>query len=144
MNRWLYRWLLAVGIGHIVLGVVLAFAAHFSITDDYFRQLYASTGSADLPPAGYDGLLRTMVGLFGPTVASWGVLLCVLVSLYYRHGHAVIKPALFVALLVWCVLDSSISLYFGLTMHAYLNSAAALSIAIPLLLLKPQAGQERN
>ncbi|MGE8362265.1 TIGR01777 family oxidoreductase [Pseudomonas sp.] len=142
MNRWLYRWLLAVGIGHIVLGVVLAFAAHFSITDDYFQQLYASTGSADLPSAAYDSLLRTMVGLFGPTVASWGVLLCVLVSLYYRHGHAVIKPALFVALLVWCVLDSSISLYFGLTMHAYLNSAAALSIAIPLLLLKPSSRPE--
>lgn len=144
MNRWLYRWLLAVGLGHVALGIVLAFAAHFSITDDYFQQLYASTGSAELPSAAYDGLLRTMVGLFGPTVASWGLLLCVLVKLYHDHGHALIKPALFMALLVWCVLDSSISLYFGLTMHAYLNSAAALSIAIPLLLLKHASRYEEQ
>lgn len=142
MNRWLYRWLLAVGIGHVILGVLLAFAAHFSITDAYFQQLYVSTGSVGLPSAAYESLLRTMVGLFGPTVASWGVLLCGLISLYYHHGHPAIKPALFLALLIWCVLDSSISLYFGLTLHAYLNSTVALSIALPLLLLKPHTRPE--
>lgn len=144
MNRWLYHWLLAVGMGHIVLGICLAFAVHFPITDGYFQQLYASTGSTVEPPAAYADLLRTMVGLFGPTVASWGVLLCVLVRLYSRHGHAVIKPTLFIALLLWCMLDSGISLYFNLNMHAYLNVAAALSIAIPLFLLRPQARQRKS
>jgi hypothetical protein len=136
MQNLLYRWLLLVGLGHVVLGIVLAFAAHLPITLSYFEYLYASVASAS-PPAEFQTLLRTMVGLFGPTVASWGLLFCVLVQLYRQHGHRQIKPALFAALLVWCVLDSAISAYFDLWLHVYLNSAAAVSIALPLLLLQP-------
>jgi hypothetical protein len=136
MQNLLYRWLLLIGLGHVVLGVVLAFAAHLPITLAYFDYLYASVSAAP-PPVEYQGLLRTMVGLFGPTVASWGVLFSLLVVLYRQHGHPQIKPALFAALLLWCVLDSAISAHFGLLLHLYLNIAAALAIALPLLGLRP-------
>ncbi len=135
MQTLIYRWLLAVGLGHVLLGIVLAFAAHTSLTQGYFDYLYASVSSTS-PSAEFEGLLQTMVGLFGPTVASWGLLFCALVVLYRQHGHRLIKPALFAALLLWCVLDSGISLYFGLSLHAYLNGAAALSLALPLLWLR--------
>ncbi|MDX5372820.1 MAG: TIGR01777 family oxidoreductase [Pseudomonadaceae bacterium] len=136
MQTLLYRWLLLVGLGHVALGVALAFAAHLPLTQAYFDYLHASVATTP-PPAEYQALLRTMVGLFGPTVASWGLLFSVLVVLYRRHGHALIKPAIFAALLLWCLLDSAISAYFGLWLHFYLNSAAALSIAIPLCFLQP-------
>lgn len=136
MQTWLYRWLLAVGLGHVGLGIALAFAAHTSLAQGYFDYLYASVSSQP-PSSEYQGLLQTMVGLFGPTVASWGLLFCTLIVLYRRHGHSLIKPALFAALLLWCALDSGISAYFGLSLHVYLNLSAALSIALPLLLLKP-------
>jgi hypothetical protein len=136
MQNLLYRWLLLVGLGHVALGVALAFAAHLAVTQPYFDYLHASVSS--LPPsAEFQGLLRTMVGLFGPTVASWGVLFCALVVLYRQHGHRLIKPALFAALLVWCALDSAISAHFGLLLHFYLNAVAALSIALPLWALRP-------
>lgn len=136
MQLWLYRWLLLVGLSHVLLGVALAFAAHLPITQPYFDYLYASVASTPPTPQ-YQDLLRTMVGLFGPTVASWGLLLCTLVVLWRQHGHRLIKPALLAALLLWCVLDSSISAYFGLRLHVYLNLTAALSIALPLLWLRP-------
>jgi len=136
MQNQLYRWLLLVGLGHVALGIALAFAAHLPITQPYFDYLYASVATTT-PPAEFQTLLRTMVGLFGPTVASWGLLFSLLVFLYREHGHRQIKPAIFAALLVWCLLDSAISLYFGLLWHAYLNTAALLSIALPLLALRP-------
>lgn len=136
MQTWLYRWLLAVGLGHVALGIALAFAAHTSLAQGYFDYLYASVTS-NPPSAHFQGLLQTMVGLFGPTVASWGLLFCTLIVLYRCHGHRLIKPALFAALLLWCALDSGISAYFGLSLHAYLNSAAALSLGMPLVWLKP-------
>lgn len=136
MQNLLYRWLMLVGLSHVVLGMVLAFAVHLPITQPYFDYLHASV--AALPPSvEFQGLLRTLVGLFGPTVASWGVLFCVLVMLYRRHGHRLIKPAIFFALLIWCALDSALSSHFGLLLHAYLNAAAALSIALPLAFLRP-------
>lgn len=138
MQNLLYRWLLLVGLGHVVLGVVLAFTAQLPLADTYFQQLYASFAVEPMSTP-YHNLLTTMVRLFGPTVASWGLLFTLLVHLYRQHGHALIKPVLFAALLVWCVLDSGISAYYGLSLHVYLNSAAALSIALPLLLLRPLA-----
>lgn len=136
MQNLLYRWLLLVGLAHVVLGVILAFAAHLPIAQPYFDYLHASVSNQP-PPVQYQQLLRTLFSLFGPTIASWGLLFCALVALYRRHGHRPIKPLLLAALLLWCVLDSAISLHFGLALHAYLNAAAALSIALPLLLLRP-------
>ena len=136
MQTLLYRWLLLIGLGHVVLGVALIFAAHLPITQGYFDYLYASVSSSP-PPAELHRLLRTMVSLFGPTVASWGVLFCALVVLYRHSAQSLIKPALYAALVAWCALDSGISLYFGLNLHAYLNSATALSLALPLFWLKP-------
>lgn len=138
MQNLIYRWLLLIGMGHVVLGVALAFAAQGPLLEPYFQYLYASV--AEQPPSvEFQQLLRTMVGLFGPTVASWGVLFSLLVHLYREHGHRLIKPVLFAALMLWCVLDSAISAYFGLLAHAYLNATAALSIAVPLLVLRPRA-----
>ncbi|MBB6341115.1 uncharacterized protein (TIGR01777 family) [Pseudomonas fluvialis] len=136
MQTMLYRWLLLVGLGHVLLGIILAFAAHLPVSQLYLDYLHASVSSVP-PSAEFDGLLRTMVGLFGPTVASWGVLFSLLIVLYRQHGHRQIKPMIFNALLVWCVLDSSISVYFDLWLHASLNAATALAIAIPLYYLQP-------
>lgn len=139
MQNLIYRWMLLIGLSHVVLGVALAFAAQSWVLEPYFQYLYASVSSTP-PSAEFQHLLRIMVGLFGPTVASWGVLFSLLVHLYCQHGHGLIKPVLFAALLVWCLLDSAISAYFGLLAHAYLNAAAVLSIAVPLLFLRPRAG----
>ncbi|QKE62717.1 TIGR01777 family protein [Aquipseudomonas campi] len=138
MQNLLYRWLLAVGLGHVLLGVVLAFTAQLPIAAPYFQYLYASVAASPAPTAEYHSLLTTMVRLFGPTVASWGLLFSLLVYLYRQHGHALIKPALFAALLLWCVLDSAISAYYGILAHTYLNTLAALSIALPLYFLAPR------
>lgn len=142
MQNLLYRWLLLVGLGHVVLGVALAFTAQLPLADAYFQQLYASFAVEPVATP-YHDLLTTLVRLFGPTVASWGLLFTLLVQLYRQHGHALIKPGLFAALLLWCVLDSGISLYFGILAHAYLNTAAALAIAIPLLALRPLATSQK-
>lgn len=136
MQTLLYRWLLLVGFGHIALGVVFAFSAYLPLTQGYLDYLSASISNSP-PAAEFEGLLRTQVALFGPTVASWGILFCTLVILYRHSQQRLIKPALYAALIVWSVLDSAISLSFDLNLHAYLNSAVALSLALPLYWLKP-------
>ena len=136
MQGLLYRWLLLMGAGHVLLGIVLAFAAHLPLTQGYFDYLYAARG-LPLPSPEQQVPLRTLVGLFGPTVASWGLLFCALLVIYRRHGLGLIKPVLIAALLLWSLLDSAFSIAFGFTLHAYLNGAAALAMGIPLLALKP-------
>jgi hypothetical protein len=137
MQRFLYRWLLLVGVGHITLGLLLAFTAHTPLLQPYFDYLLASV-SPQLPAPEFQSLLKSMVQLFGPTVASWGALFTLLIVLYRQHGHGWIKYGLYAALLIWCVLDSLISAGHGMLIHVYLNSSAALAIALPLFFLQPQ------
>ncbi|MET1077991.1 MAG: TIGR01777 family oxidoreductase [Pseudomonas sp.] len=137
MQNLFYRWLLLIGLGHVALGVVLAFTAQLPIAMPYFQYLYASVGAGQAASPEQHSVVTTLVRLFGPTVASWGLLFSLLVHLYRQHGHALIKPTLFAALLVWCLLDSGISTYYGILAHAYLNMAAALAIAVPLYFLVP-------
>jgi uncharacterized protein (TIGR01777 family) len=137
MQKLLYRWLLLVGMGHVALGLLLALGAHSSLLEPYFHYLHASVATPP-PTAAFQTLLKSMVQLFGPTVASWGVLFTLLIQLYRKHGYSWIKYGLYAALLVWCLVDSMISVYHGIYAHAYLNAAAALSIALPLFFLTPR------
>ncbi|MBX9753408.1 MAG: hypothetical protein K2X80_01545 [Pseudomonadaceae bacterium] len=136
-QKWLYLWLLGVGSGHVVLGVTLALGGQSSLLAPYFDNLLSQFGlhAAD---AETRIMAQTLIQLFGPTVASWGLLFCCLTYLYRRHGEALIKLSLFAALLLWLPLDCLISAAHGLYWHLYLNFAVGLLIALPLLLLKPQ------
>jgi hypothetical protein len=137
MQKYLYLWLQAIGAGHIVLGVALALGAQTTLLEPYFANLLSQFALTD-----NDGLVlrlaQTLIQLFGPTVASWGVLFCTLLYLYRRHGDAVIKLAIFAALLLWLPLDCLISARQGLYLHVYLNLTVGLLIALPLAFLKPQ------
>ncbi|MDO8695889.1 MAG: hypothetical protein Q7J74_02140 [Pseudomonas sp.] len=137
MQKWLYLWLLGVGGGHVVLGVALALGAQASLLAPYFDHLLSQFG---LHAAGAETrlLAQTLIQLFGPTVASWGLLFCCLIYLYRRRGEPLIKLSLFAALLLWLPLDCLISAAHSLYWHLYLNLAAGLLIALPLALLKPQ------
>jgi hypothetical protein len=137
MQTYLYRWLLLVGVGHVALGLLLAFTAHAGFLQPYFDYLLASV-STQRPAPEFQTLLKSMVQLFGPTVASWGALFTLLIVLYRQHGHSWIKYGLYVALLIWCVVDSLISARHGLLIHVYLNVSTALLIALPLFFLAPK------
>lgn len=137
MQDLLYRWLLLVGLGHVLLGLGLALFGALPAMEPYFQELYASAGEAAPSPA-QQALVKTLIQLFGPTVASWALFYCLLLALYRRQGEAWIKAGLLLGLLLWWGPDCWISARAGLYSHLYLNTAVALAIAIPLALLKPQ------
>ena len=62
-----------------------------------------------------------LVAVFGPTVASWGVLLFALVKAFFRNPSIATWRALVVSVLVWAVLDSSLCAYYGLYFAVALN-----------------------
>lgn len=136
LQRGLYLWLLLAGLAHVLLGAGLAVLGAPASLDGYFALLHASTGEAAPGPA-QQALVRTLIQLFGPTVASWGLLFCLLLRQYRRHGDRLLKAGLLLALLLWWSADCWISLRAGLYAHLYLNSAVLLAIAVPLLLLRP-------
>ena len=132
----IYRWLLFVGLGHVLLGILFILIAQSSLINFYLEHLQQAF-STDLS-AQEESLVRTLLQLFGPTVASWGLLFCIATYSFVQQGKLAIKWALMLAVLIWFVLDSGLSLYMSLYYHLIINLVAAASIVIPLLLLKAQ------
>jgi hypothetical protein len=137
MQKLIYGWLLLIGAGHVIAGVALPFLTDTPLFDPYLQLLQAHLGEGRDSSAA-QSLLRLLVGLFGPTVASWGLLYCALLHLYRQHGLRLVKPTLYAALLLWCLLDSGLSARAGLDLNLYLNFGVALAIGIPLAFLQPR------
>tara|TARA_R110000764_G_scaffold121256_1_gene208967 strand:+ start:592 stop:1029 length:438 start_codon:yes stop_codon:yes gene_type:complete len=135
MQKILYYWLMLVGLGHFVLGLVFILVAKTGLMTPYVAGLYAAFDVGF--DTEVDQLTRSMLQLFGPTVASWGLLFCMAVYHYVVSGTAVFKLALMTAVLVWFCLDSGVSAVNGMYSHLWINTPVAILILLPLWLLQP-------
>jgi hypothetical protein len=119
----------AVAITHIILGILLPFLAQTNIVakllvDEMFIGIVLSD-AAQLQAA-------YVIALFGPTVASWGILLFVLAQSFFESPTKQKWLGLIAAVLVWYIGDSAYSLINGVTTAFLLNSFVAASLLIPL------------
>ncbi|OUS24765.1 hypothetical protein A9Q99_23510 [Gammaproteobacteria bacterium 45_16_T64] len=140
MQRYLYSWLLLVGVGHVLLGLAFILVAKTSLIDPYLSYLYvvfSIPSDTSLASNANESLLRTILQLFGPTIASWGALFCIAVSSYMRLGDQRIKMGIILALLIWFMIDCSLSVLNGINAHLVINILACISILPPLVMLKP-------
>jgi uncharacterized protein len=137
MQRLIYLWLMAVGAGHIVLGVALALGVQAARLAPYFDNLLTQF-ALPIDEAATRNLAQALLQLFGPTVASWGLLFSGLIYLYHQRGEALCKWLIFAALLLWLPLDCLISARHGLYPQVWLNLCVGLLIALPLARLKPR------
>ncbi|MDE1464709.1 TIGR01777 family oxidoreductase [Spartinivicinus poritis] len=136
MQQLIYRWLIFLGISHVLLGLLFAVLANTQLFAAYTQYLFKQFDATQA--ANQVDLLGTMLQLFGVTVASWGVLFTVAVHQYWCDGGSLLKKAICIAVVVWLVLDTCISLYWGIEVHAYLNMPVGLAMLLPMLLLKPR------
>jgi hypothetical protein len=77
--------------------------------------------------------IKFLIAVFGPTVASWGVLFYALVKTYFRSPTRGTWWALVISIVVWAPMDSALCLSYGLYPAVALNAAVA-SLFLGLLL----------
>ena len=123
------RWLQLIAIAHIIGGLMLPVVVQLDIAQPYFRLManeFALSSQQDLL------FLQFLVGIFGPTIASWGVLFWAVVTQSFAlptKGAWWIKIA---ASVVWAVYDSIYSNFYGLWINAVINGVVFISIVVPL------------
>lgn len=124
------KWLKALAIIHIIGGLGLPFLVFSSVTTSYFEQL------AQQFPNSNPESLRFLIGIFGPTVASWGLLFYYAISKAFKSLKTSDWWFLVITILVWATLDSAYSWYFGISPHIVINTIMLLLILTPLALSK--------
>ncbi|WP_156823096.1 hypothetical protein [Kangiella aquimarina] len=124
------RWLQTLAIFHIIGGLLLPIMVYTPLATPYFEHLQAAFTNSN-PQS-----LQFLIGVFGPTVASWGLLF------FYAIGKAFESQTrkdwwlLVSAALVWAVLDTAFSIANNVFAHLYLNGGVLILFLLPLFFAK--------
>ena len=144
------KWLELIAFLHIIGGLSLSFRWPSVIWFEYQQRLLklfsesSEVGTGII--AGAEPIVSMLIQLFGPTIASWGILMFYLIrcinidSLSSDENKSNIN-ILLLATSVWFVVDTTISVSFGVMLHAVINLFAALSILLPLVYLRFRKGE---
>ncbi len=76
------------------------------------------------------------VSVFGPTVASWGLLFSILINQYFAAPNENLWRGLVLSLLVWAPVDSVLCIYYGFYAGALVNAVVFFFVGTLLLLAR--------
>ncbi len=122
--------LLTVALAHVVAGLLLAIlpfapSVHVKLVVAIFGEGKDSEE------------VMFLLSVFGPTVASWGILFFALAKAFFRNPTTGSWWGLVLSIAIWAPLDSALCMYYGLYSAVALNAAIALAF---LALLLPVRG----
>ncbi len=118
-----------VGPLHVVAGLLLFLTAFLPGAQDYLA------GAAGLTDDNYSPFL---FAVFGPTVASWGVLFGVVVRQFIEYPSRRLWNAMVLAVVIWAPLDTSLCLYYGVYGGVVVNALVTVVLLALLFNVKPQ------
>ena len=118
-----------VGPLHVVAGLLLFLTAFLPGVQDYLA------GAAGLTDNNYSPFL---FAVFGPTVASWGVLFGVVVQQFIEYPSRRLWNAMVLAVLIWAPLDTSLCLYYGVYGGVVVNALVTVLLLALLFKVKPR------
>ncbi len=126
------KWLLAVGVLIAGFGVLMAFTAGTPLFDLFNRQIDPAFWSGAV-----DGTARQfqhwLYGVWGSTIAGWGIFLAYIVRHPFAKKESWAWECLAVGLVLWYILDTSLSIYYGVFFNVAFNSLVLAATAVPLM-----------
>ncbi|MFA9406022.1 MAG: hypothetical protein ACERKX_09430 [Anaerolineales bacterium] len=128
------RWLLVFAVLLILFGIGMVFFNTTSVFDTFFNDNInpAFWGSEGPDPTTLK-FQSWVYGLLGATIAGWGVFVFFLVKIPFAQRKKWAWNCMFWGLLLWYVLDTGASIYYGVLFNALFNTAIFLAALIPLL-----------
>lgn len=120
---------------HILVGVALPLYAYSDLFYAYSNLIRDAFWHTQTQPTEALDFERWIIALFGPTVASWGVLLFTIT--FYSKRISSFKPwsGILGATAIWGILDIGISMSKGFYVHLAIDLLAILAIALPAFYL---------
>jgi hypothetical protein len=140
MNRFNFwsRWLIAVAVAIVVFGIFMALlngTALFRLFNMNIDPVFWQTENI------VEGarLFRTWVyGAWGATIAGWGITLMFIGLHPFKRKELWAWNGITIGVAMWYVLDTGISLYFGVNFNAIFNTSILILAALPLLFTRSE------
>jgi hypothetical protein len=129
----LIYWMYAISLGHILVGLILAFCIHLPLFEDYHRMIESGFWPSTAP-ASARAQQVWWISLFGATIQNVGIWMAALIRLGELHRSRFAWLSLLLGIFIWAPQDIGISYAKGALIHIWVD-LLALAIMIPPLLI---------
>lgn len=132
------RWLLGVCAIMALFGVLMAFLSATPLFEVFNRQIdpaFWGAGDVDEPARQFQ---HWMYGVWGATIAGWGVMLAGIVHYPFRKKEKWAWNCLALGLLVWYMLDTGLSVFYGVYFNVLFNTALLILAGLPVLFTRKE------
>lgn len=130
INKFWYRWLLAVTVGTALFGLAFVILPH-QVQSLYAYLLYGTTDARALFAENYQ-FVTFLYGVLGAVLFGWAISLEITLMTTFRKGYREGWLAFTASVVLWYVVDSALSVYWGFSMNAVFNTVFLVLFAIPL------------
>ncbi|MEJ2582701.1 MAG: hypothetical protein P8127_13860 [Acidobacteriota bacterium] len=135
------RWLLLVGWLLVAFGLLLGFLNQTQLFDVAFnRQIDPVFWPSRTPTESIESFQGWIYGVLGATVSGWGVFVVCLAAHPFKKRERWAWNCIAAGITLWYVADTSISLYFGVTFNAVVNTILGGLVYTPLLATRGEFG----
>ncbi|MGR9115921.1 MAG: hypothetical protein ACU85E_09160 [Gammaproteobacteria bacterium] len=132
-NFW-QKWLVGVGIYHVLFGLLLAFfgQSHFMdvMMNQYYDPLFWPGQNISVGTLTYK---NWMTSVLGAVVASWGSFIAFIAYYPFKSREKWAWYCITTSVLLWFAIDTGYSLYYGVTINALFNLMTLTLFLVPLL-----------
>jgi hypothetical protein len=135
------RWLLVMGGALVVFGVVMSTTSATPVFEPFNRLIDPAFWPARPPDPGAVGFRAWAYGVWGATIAGWGVAIALLAHTPFARRERWAWWAVAAGTCLWFVLDTAVSLAHGVTFNVAFNLALLVIVGIPLVATRELAGR---
>lgn len=122
-----------IAIAHVAGGFLLPILVNTPLFATYNVTVYQALG---VEGTGQNSTINFLHGLFGPTIASWGILFFYVVTTTFTKPDKKGWWAILLACLAWAPLDSFLSIQKGIYINGLIDLVVFIMILVPLFMAR--------
>jgi hypothetical protein len=127
------RWLFVVALVLVAFGIALALFSQTTVFDVLFNhQINPAFWRTQDTPAFVAAFQGWVYGVLGATVSGWGIFLAFIARYPFRNQERWSWNCMAVGMTVWYVVDTFLSLRFGVVFNATFNTIVLAAVIAPL------------
>jgi hypothetical protein len=130
-NFW-QRWLLVLSIVIMAFGVFMAIFNQSAIFELFNQQIDPVFWGQESHPGAYAQFQGWVHGVLGATMSGWGLMLFFVIQHPFQQQEKWAWKAIAASLGFWYLLDTALSLYFGVNFNAVFNTLLLILVMLPL------------
>ena len=132
-TNYIKYFLQTIAVWHIIVGLFFPWIVESPLFDHYREHLH-QVFNIHQDNAKQQALF--LMAIFGPTIASWGVLYLFAISSGFARPSPQAWWFILLACVVWAPYDSILSLQHGIYLNAIINAVAFVMMVTPLLIVR--------